>query len=172
MIGLIGVSVMIGPGAVAELGTEVLAELAVVLAALSYACAGAFGRRFHRMTLSPAVAAAGQVSMSALVLTIVVVPTHDLSAALDASLTAWAAVAFMAVFSTAFAYLLYFRLLATAGATNLMLVTFLIPVTAILLGVLILGERLSASEIAGMLLIFFALIVIDGRLFTRSRSTT
>ena len=172
VIGFVGVSVMIGPGALTEIGGEVLAEIAVVCAGLSYACAGAFGRRFHRLKLSPAVAAAGQVTMSSLVLGTVVLLTHDFSVSLDASITAWAAVAAMAVFSTAFAYLLYFRLLATAGATNLMLVTFLIPVTAILLGVFLLNETLSAYEIGGMLLIFFALVVIDGRLFTRSRSAT
>ncbi|MDJ0909275.1 MAG: DMT family transporter [Woeseiaceae bacterium] len=165
VIGFVGVSVMIGPGALTEIGGEVLAEIAVVLAGLSYACAGAFGRRFHRLNLSPAVAAAGQVTMSSLVLGAVVLLTHDFSVPLNASITAWAAVAAMAVFSTAFAYLLYFRLLATAGATNLMLVTFLIPVTAILLGVFLLQETLSAYEIGGMLLIFFALIVIDGRVF-------
>ncbi len=172
VIGFVGVSVMIGPGALTEIGGEVLAEIAVVCAGLSYACAGAFGRRFHRLKLSPAVAAAGQVTMSSLVLGTVVLLTHDFSVSLDASITAWAAVAAMAVFSTAFAYLLYFRLLATAGATNLMLVTFLIPVTAILLGVFLLNETLSAYEIGGMLLIFFALVVIDGRLFIRSRSAT
>ncbi len=172
VIGFAGVAVMIGPGAIGEIGGDVFAELAVVLAGLSYACAGAFGRRFHKMKLSPAVAAAGQVTMSTLVLGAVVPLTQDVSVAADASLTAWAAVAAMAVFSTALAYLLYFRLLATAGATNLMLVTFLIPVTAILLGVLILKETLSAWEVGGMLLIFFALIVIDGRVFTRTRSTT
>ncbi len=169
VIGFAGVAVMIGPGAIGELGGEVLAEIAVVLAGLSYACASAFGRRFHRLKLSPAVAAAGQVTMSSLILSTVVLLTQDVSVAMDASVTAWAAVAAMAVFSTAFAYLLYFRLLATAGATNLMLVTFLIPITAILLGVFLLDERLSTTEIAGMLLIFFALVVIDGRLFTRSR---
>ena len=172
VIGFAGVAVMIGPGAIGELGGEVLAEIAVVLAGLSYACASAFGRRFHRLKLSPAVAAAGQVTMSSLILSTVVLLTQDVSVAMDASVTAWAAVAAMAVFSTAFAYLLYFRLLATAGATNLMLVTFLIPITAILLGVFLLDERLSTTEIAGMLLIFFALVVIDGRLFTRSLSTT
>ncbi len=170
VIGFTGVAVMIGPGALAEIGGEVLAEIAVVGAGLSYACASAFGRRFHRLKLSPAVAAAGQVTMSSLVLGTAVLLTHDFSVALNASITAWAAVVAMAVFSTAFAYLLYFRLLATAGATNLMLVTFLIPVTAILLGVFLLKETLSAYEIGGMLLIFFALVVIDGRLFTRSRS--
>lgn len=169
VIGFTGVAVMIGPGAIGEIGGDVFAELAVVLAGLSYACAGAYGRRFHRMQLSPAVAAAGQVTMSTVVLGAAVPLAVDVSAAAGADLTAWAAVAAMAVFSTALAYLLYFRLLATAGATNLMLVTFLIPVTAILLGVLVLKETLSAWEVGGMLLIFSALVVIDGRVLPGRR---
>ena len=70
----------------------------------------------------------------------------------------------LALLSTALAYVLYFRILATAGATNLLLVTFLIPVSAIVLGVLVLGERLAASQLAGMALIAAGLAAIDGRL--------
>jgi drug/metabolite transporter (DMT)-like permease len=70
----------------------------------------------------------------------------------------------LALLSTALAYVLYFRILAVAGATNLLLVTFLIPVTAILLGALILGEQLAPRHFAGMVLIGFALAAIDGRI--------
>jgi drug/metabolite transporter (DMT)-like permease len=69
----------------------------------------------------------------------------------------------LALLCTAFGYILYFRILATAGATNLMLVTFVNPVSAILLGALILGERLEARHFAGMALIGFGLAAIDGR---------
>ena len=58
---------------------------------------------------------------------------------------------------------MFFHILARSGATNVMLVTLLIPVTTILLGVLVLGEPLSAPEIAGALVIASALLVIDGR---------
>jgi drug/metabolite transporter (DMT)-like permease len=70
----------------------------------------------------------------------------------------------MAMLSTVLAYFLYFRILASAGATNLMLVTFLIPVSAILLGVLVLGEQLEPQHLAGMALIGAGLAAIDGRL--------
>ncbi|MDP3242851.1 MAG: EamA family transporter, partial [Reyranella sp.] len=79
-------------------------------------------------------------------------------------MTTWAALAGLALLSTALAYVLYFRILAAAGATNLLLVTFLIPVTAILLGALILGEQLAPRHFAGMVLIGFALAAIDGRI--------
>ena len=65
--------------------------------------------------------------------------------------------------STALAYVLYFRILATAGATNLLLVTFLIPAVAILLGVLLLGETLLQRHVVGLALIGLGLAFIDGR---------
>jgi len=74
-----------------------------------------------------------------------------------------AAVIGIASVSTAMAYLLYFRILASAGATNVLLVTFLIPVSALLLGIGVLGEVIHTLEFAGMGCIFLGLIVIDGR---------
>jgi drug/metabolite transporter (DMT)-like permease len=75
----------------------------------------------------------------------------------------------LAVLSTAVAYILYFRLLASAGATNLLLVTFLIPVSAIALGAVVLGEHLAPKHFAGMALIGLGLACIDGRLPGRLR---
>jgi drug/metabolite transporter (DMT)-like permease len=80
------------------------------------------------------------------------------------SATVWAALAGLALLSTALGYVLYFRVLAEAGATNLLLVTFLIPVTAILLGAAFLGERLELRHVAGMATIGAGLALIDGRI--------
>ena len=82
---------------------------------------------------------------------------------------AWAAMAGLALFCTTLAYILYFRLLATAGATNALLVTFLIPITAILLGALFLDEQLESRHFAGMALIGAGLAAIDGRLLRLRR---
>lgn len=79
----------------------------------------------------------------------------------------WAAVLGLALLSTAFAYILYFNLVASAGATNASLVTLIVPVSAVLLGFLFLGERLQLFEMGGMALIGLGLITIDGRLFGR-----
>jgi drug/metabolite transporter (DMT)-like permease len=76
----------------------------------------------------------------------------------------WGALAGLALLSTAVACVIYFRLLATAGATNLLLVTFLIPVSALLLGMTILGERPDVRHFIGMGLIGLGLAAIDGRL--------
>ena len=86
------------------------------------------------------------------------------------SVAAWGALAGVAILSTALAYILYFRVLSTAGATNLLLVTFLIPVSAILLGIGVLGEVLLPKHVAGMALISAALAIIDGRLVNRLTS--
>ena len=85
------------------------------------------------------------------------------------SAAAIAALVAVALLSTALAYVLYFRILSTAGATNLLLVTFLIPVSAILLGVLVLREVLLAKHVIGMVLIGLGLAAIDGRLWPTRR---
>ncbi len=75
----------------------------------------------------------------------------------------------LSLLSTALAYVIYFRILAAAGATNLLLVTFLIPVSALTLGIVVLGERLDATAFAGLALIFAGLAAVDGRVFALLR---
>lgn len=167
IVGFAGVALMIGPSVLASLGgSNALAQLAVLGAAFSYSLAGIFGRRFRRMGLAPIIPAAGQVTASAvLLLPIALFVDRPWMLAMPSSET-WLALAGLAILSTAIAYVLFFRILATAGATNLMLVTFLIPVSAILLGALILGEDLQAKHFIGMAMIALGLAAIDGRLFT------
>jgi drug/metabolite transporter (DMT)-like permease len=165
-VGFIGVVVMIG---LPSLGgtSSLVAELAIIAAALSYAFAGVYGRRFKSMGINPIIISAGQVSASSLVLIpIALVVDGPLNVAV-VSLNTWAAIAGLAVFSTAVAYVLYFRILALAGATNVLLVTLLVPVSAILLGTVFLNESLEAIHFVGMLLIALGLSAIDGRLWSR-----
>ena len=165
LVGVAGVTVMIGPEALRELGLHLLAQIAVLGAALSYALAGIFGRRFRNVP--PIVSAAGQVTASTVLLLPGVVLLERPWPGLDLLPTwgapTWGAVLGLALLSTALAYLIYFRLLASAGATNLLLVTFLIPVSAIALGAGLLGERLEVQHLAGMGLIGLGLAAIDGR---------
>ena len=163
LVGFLGVALMIGPSVLSDLGTNVLAQLAVLGGAVSYSIAGIFGRRFRRMGLPPLLPAAGQVTTSALLmLPVALVVDRPWTLALP-SAEAWGALFGLAFLATALAYVIFFRVLATAGATNLMLVTFLIPVSAILLGALVLGEVLAAKHFAGMALIAVGLAAIDGR---------
>ncbi len=159
--GFAGVAIMIGPGLLGTLGSDVLAEFACLLAALSYGVAGVYGRRFRNEHLLTVVS--GQLTTSFLImLPVTLVIERPWTLPLP-SPTALAATAALAVFSTALAYLFFFRVLARAGATNVMLVTLLIPVSAVLLGTLLLDETLSGNQIAGAAVIGLGLAVIDGR---------
>jgi drug/metabolite transporter (DMT)-like permease len=163
VVGFIGVAIMIGAAAMASMDASILAQLAVLGAALSYGFSGVFGRRFKTMGIPPLATAAGQVTVSsALLLPAALIVDHPWTLGLP-STQAILSLAALGLVSTAFAYLIFFRLLARAGATNVGLVTFLIPVSAILLGVLVLGETLAVRHVAGMALIGAGLILIDGR---------
>lgn len=168
LIGVAGVAVMIGPLALAGLGGDVTAQLAVIAATLSYAFAGLYGRRFARMGVAPMVVAGGQVGATTVML-LPIALLVDMPWTLPMpGLRTWAALAGLALLSTALAYVLYFRILAKAGATNVLLVTFLIPVSGVLMGVLVLDEPLEPRQLAGMALIGLGLAAIDGRLLRRS----
>ncbi|MCK4830954.1 DMT family transporter [bacterium] len=168
IFGMIGVLFMIGFDALQGLGSDVIAQLAVVGAALSYACAGIYGKRFKE---TPAVVTAtGQITGTTLMMIpIVIIFDKPWLLPMPGS-NAWEALLGLALLSTALAYIIYFRLLSSAGATNLLLVTFLIPVSAILLGTIILGEQLDIQYFVGMGFISLGLIAIDGRLFEKIRS--
>lgn len=167
VIGFFGVAVMIGLPEVGagDEGASLIAQVAILVAALSYAFAGVYGRRFKKMAVNPLITAAGQVTAS----TMIMIPIAfiydgplDVSAP---SIKIWAALLGLAVLSTALAYVLYFKLLESAGATNLLLVTLLIPVSAIILGALFLNETLNTYHVVGMAFIAVGLSAIDGRLW-------
>ncbi len=163
-MGFAGAVSMIGPDALGGLGTGVTAQIACLAGALSYAFAGIFGRRFKRMGVAPMATAAGQVCASTLLLLpLMLLVDRPWTLAMPHAAT-WGAVLGVGLLSTALAYVLYFRILAASGATNLLLVTFLIPVSAILLGALVLGETLLPQHFGGMALIGAGLACIDGRL--------
>lgn len=169
LVGIAGVVVIAGPDAVAGLRGDLVAQLAVLAGAVAYALAGVFGRRFQRMGIAPMVTATGQVTASTMLL-LPLAMFVDQPWRFDVPSThVLAALVGLAALSTAFGYVLYFRILATAGATNLLLVTFLIPVSAIILGVTILGEALSTPQLLGMALIGLGLAAMDGRLLMALR---
>jgi drug/metabolite transporter (DMT)-like permease len=164
LIGFLGVAAVIGPAAFGGFGLDVVAQLAVLAAAVSYALATIFGRRFRAMGIPPLMTAAGQVAAtSLLILPMVLLVDRPWQLVLP-SPVAWASILSLALLCAALAYVVYFRILAVAGATNLALVTFLIPVSAVLLGAVVLGERLEPRQFVGMTLIAVGLAAIDGRL--------
>lgn len=164
IIGFAGVVVLMMPTLDQGISLKSYGQLAVLGAALSYAFAGVWGKRFK--STPPLVNAAGMLICA----TFVMLPALFLLEnpfALSPSFASWLAVGALALLSTASAYILYFRILASAGATNLLLVTFLIPVSSMLLGMGILEERVETLGFYGMAVIFAGLILIDGRLIKR-----
>ena len=169
VVGFSGVILMVGPEALGGLGADFWAQLYALGAALSYGFASVFGRRFRELKVDPVMVATGQVTMSSLVLWPIALWIDGPQDILGLSFNAAASMFGLAVLCTSFAYILYFRILERAGATNISLVTFLVPISAIILGVLVLGESIFIKEIIGMTLIGLGLAIIDGRLFQRLR---
>jgi drug/metabolite transporter (DMT)-like permease len=171
-LGIAGVAALVGLNTLEGSPGSILAMLGCLAAALSYGCANVFGRRFKRLGITPTVGAFGQLAATAvMVLPFALVFDHPWllpppTAAVLASMLG------LVVLSTALAYAIFFRLLASAGTINVSLVTLLIPVSAILLGTFFLGENLSAFQFAGMALIGLGLVAIDGRAWAACRSTT
>ena len=165
VIGFIGVVVLIGPDTLMGEHNKLLGQIAVLAASVSYALSSIFGKRLKAIT--PVLTSASSLTASSVYLLMMCwwfnVPVYT-----SVETQTIMAVLMLAIFSTACAYLLYFRILAQAGATNITLVAFLIPISAILLGVSFLDETLSVNALAGMGLIFSGLLVIDGRLRRRS----
>lgn len=167
VLGIAGVAFIMGPGALTDFNPANLAQIAILGATLSYAFAGVWGR----IALSrqpPLVNALGMLVGSTLLMLPVVLLTDGVPS-LNLSAPVWAALLGMATLSTALAYVLYFAILAMAGAANLLLVTLLIPAFAISLGVLFLGERMEPSAWIGFGIIALGFAVTDGRLFRRKR---
>ena len=162
-VGLAGVATLVGPAALQTMGADIWGMAAVIAATMSYGFAGLWGRRFK--FVPPIVMSAAQlVCSTALLLPFAVVLEHPWDQPVP-SLPALASIAALAIFSTALGFLIFFQIMAEAGATNAMLVTLLVPVSATLLGVLVLHEPLTPQQIAGGLLIAAALLIIDGRLW-------
>ncbi len=162
LLGLAGTAVLIGPKAFLPADIPLWAVLLPVGAAISYGFAGTYGKRFRG--LAAPVSATGQLTASSLImLPLCLLADQPWQLAMPPLTTVLAIVA-LALVSTAFGYILYFRIMAAAGATNASLVTLLVPPSALLLGMLFLGERLEVAELLGMILIGAGLAVLDGRI--------
>ena len=162
LAGIAGVAVIMGLDALRGIGDHVLAQFAVLVSAISMACASIFGRRLRE--IPPVVSAGGQAACSMLLMIpIALIADRPWELAMPGAAT-WGSIAGLAVIGSGISYVLYFRLLATVGATNVITVNVLTPVSAIFLGVAFVGEHLEPRHFAGMLMIFTGLAIIDGRL--------
>jgi drug/metabolite transporter (DMT)-like permease len=168
-LGFAGVATMIGPTLLANVGSDALAQLACIAASLSYAFAAVWARRFRRMGIAPMSVTTGQLSAGALMMLPLALVVDQPWTQPMPPVSAWASIAALAIFCTALGYVLYFRLIDTAGATNALLVTLLVPPFAIFFGGLFLNEVLAPQDFIGLGLIALGLAAIDGRLLRKLR---
>ncbi|HWX61072.1 DMT family transporter [Bradyrhizobium sp.] len=166
-IGLIGVTILRG-GLDLDLAGQGTGIALCLAAALSYGVAALLARR-HLAKSPPLATATFQLTASSVMMAVIAgIVDRPWRLALPGP-TTWLAVIGLAVLSTALAYIVFFQILRRSGATNVMLVTLLVPLTAILLGGVVLGETISAREILGALVIGSALLVMDGRVLRLAR---
>ncbi len=169
LFGFLGVVVLLGGDLLNGASIASLGMLACLGAALAYGFAGVYGRRFKAMDLTATQVAFGQFAATTIMM-VQIISVIDKPWALPLpGLAVVASILALAIVSTALAYVIFFRILASAGAVNVALVTLLVPVSAILLGTLILGEELAGRHYIGMGLIGVGLLAIDGRIGDRLR---
>ena len=148
VLGLAGVGVIIGLDALSGIGKQTVAQLACLGGSLSYAMAAIVGRRYDKV--SPLLPAAGSILIAALFLIPAAIIFEPWPTPATRSLVA---VMVAGVFSTGLAFVIYFRLLATIGSIATSSQAYLRIVVGVGLGAIFLGERLSASVIAGLVLV-------------------
>ena len=171
LTGMGGVGLMMGLDSMESSGFHLLGQSAILLAAFSYGLAGVYGKRFAQLEIPPLATATGQLCASSMILIPLTLWIDQPWTMTIPSIEGMGSLLGIAVLSTALAYVIYFRLLKTAGATNLLLVTLLIPVSAIILGVFLLDESLELQHLSGMAVISLGLLIMDGRLIQFFRKT-
>ena len=171
LTGMGGVGLMMGLDSMESSGFHLLGQSAILLAAFSYGLAGVYGKRFAQLEIPPLATATGQLCSSSMILIPLTLWIDQPWTMAMPSIEGMGSLLGIALLSTALAYVIYFRLLKTAGATNLLLVTLLIPVSAIILGVFLLDESLEPQHLSGMAVISLGLLIMDGRLLQFFRKT-
>lgn len=165
LLGVVGVAVLRGFDGPVD-GNQTLGIALCLAGALSYGFAALWGRKFLA-GVPPVKSATCQLICSTVIIGVVVsLIDRPWTLAAPSQATVWSLVA-LAVFGTALAYIVFFKILVRAGASNVMLVTLLMPVTALLLGNVFLGEPIQSKEIIGAAIIGAGLLFIDGRVINR-----
>lgn len=162
LLGALGVAILIGRDAFNGLDAQATGILLLVMATASYGLSAVWGRRLRGTP--PVVSSAAQlIGSTVIMLPLVAFVDQPWTLAIP-PLHVSLAIVGLAVFSTALAYLIFFHIITVSGTANVMLVTLLIPVSAITLGVLFLNEAVLARHIVGALVIATGLLAIDGRI--------
>lgn len=159
VMGMIGVGVLIGPDALQGFGVQVIAQLAMLGATCSYGFAAVYGRQFKGT--SPTVSATGMLIGAALLIFPLALLEQPWT--LSLSLLSVSAILGLSLLSTALAFIVWFQLIFSVGASNTSMVTFLIPITALVLGLFILDETMNLTSFIGLMIILAGLAIAQNR---------
>lgn len=165
LVGLIGVAALVGVDAVKSLGGDLMFQLAFILASVFYGLSAVWARRFSNTP--PVINAASQTTASSvMMLPLMLFFDHPWALPMPSNLAIFSQLG-LSLICTAVAYILFFTIVKRAGSTNISLVTFLVPISAIILGATFLNEHITLNHILGMAVIGVGLALIDGRIPAR-----
>jgi drug/metabolite transporter (DMT)-like permease len=166
LIGVVGVAVAVGPANMLQVSENDTGKYLILLATISYAFAGVWAK-LRMQNLPSLISATGMLVASALMMLPLLFVTDTFQVSSIDVYVFFLSFQF-AVICSVFAYLLYFKILETTGAGNLLICTIIVPPSAILLEVLVLDEVIGVRELAGLLIVTVGMVVLDGRLLRRS----
>ncbi len=162
LIGVIGVIIVVGYGNIYDLFDKGSGKFLILLSGLSYAFAAIFAK-VRLQNIQPEVAATGMLTMSTLILSpfIFLFYGNEVS---SLNIISMSYSLLFAVICSVLAYFIYFKILLSTGAGNLLICTIIIPPSAILLNAILIGESITLNELIGLVIITFGLLILDGRL--------
>ena len=164
-IGILGVVIAIGYQNIFQLKNDDLGKYLIIIATVSYGFAGVWGKlRLHN--LSPIIAATGMLTVSTIILTPFAIINH-LEEIYSLNFYIFKYAFIFAIICSVFAYFLYFKILESAGAGNLLICTIIIPPSSIFLNAFFLDQNITTNEYLGLVVIVLGLIILDGRLFKK-----
>jgi len=164
-IGILGVVIAIGYQNIFQLKNDDLGKYLIIIATISYGFAGVWGK-LRLNNLSPIIAATGMLTISTIILTPYAITNHLVEIySLNFYIFKYAFI--FAIICSVFAYFLYFKILESAGAGNLLICTIIIPPSSIFLNAFFLDQNITANEYLGLIIIILGLIILDGRLFKK-----
>jgi drug/metabolite transporter (DMT)-like permease len=168
-IGVLGVIIAIGYQNIIQLNDDDLGKYLILIATLSYGFAGVWGK-LKLQNFTPIIAATGMLTMSTIILTPYAFTMHlEEIYSLNFFILKYAFV--FAIICSVFAYFLYFKILESAGAGNLLICTIIIPPSSIFLNAFILNQMITFNECVGLIIIILGLIMLDGRLINKKTPT-
>ena len=164
-IGILGVVIAVGYQNIFQLKNDDLGKYLIIIATISYGFAGVWGK-LRLNNLSPIIAATGMLTISTIILTPYAITNHLVEIySLNFYIFKYAFI--FAIICSVFAYFLYFKILESAGAGNLLICTIIIPPSSIFLNAFFLDQNITTNEYLGLIIIILGLIILDGRLFKK-----